>query len=55
MNSVVIALLLCLNRELMFVLELHVSLDIALLFGCVRTERAAEGPHVPALVSLVLV
>lgn len=36
-------------------LELHVSLDIALLFGCVRTERAAEGPYVAALVSLVLV
>lgn len=36
-------------------LELHVSLDIALLFGCVRAERAAEGPYVAALVSLMLV
>lgn len=39
----------------MFVLELHVSLDIALLFGCVRTERTAEGPNVTALIPLVLV
>lgn len=45
----------CLNRELMWVLELHVSLDIALLFGRVGTERAAEGPYVATLISLVLV